>query len=239
MLVKQLLAGAVVAATVGTGAAAAMDSAHTDVGTNAAAAEGRRSDRHMHVAAIRAVAEELGLDPSEIVSHLRDGGTIADLAEQEGVDPAALEASLVARTTEAINDAAANGMISEERAAGLLGRVPAVVHRFVTEPHERAGRHHRGRERLRELATVVADAIGIEPGQLRDELAGGGSIAGVATAHGVDPGDVESALLAAIAERIEAAVAAGNLDQARTAEIRERAAERIHDLVTKERPAHD
>ena len=79
--------------------------------------------------------------------------------------------------------------------------------------------------------------IGITAEEFRDEMADGGSIADVAEAHGVDPAEVEAALLTELEERIAEAVERGRLDPERATEILDGAAERIHEFVTKERPA--
>ncbi len=91
---------------------------------------------------------------------------------------------------------------------------------------------------LRRLAGVAAEAIGIEPSELRAELADGGSIADVATSLDVDPADVEAALVDDIEAAVAQRVADGQLDAERATEITDHAAERVHEFVTKERPAH-
>lgn len=91
---------------------------------------------------------------------------------------------------------------------------------------------------LRRLAVAAAESIGIEPSELRAELVDGGSIAEVATSHDVDPADVEAALVADIEAAVAQRVADGHLDAERAAEITDNAAERVHEFVTKDRPAH-
>jgi uncharacterized protein (DUF433 family) len=238
-MMQQLIAGAVVAATLGTGAAAALQDTDaagpTEPGVEAR--HGRHRGRVL-AATVRLVADELGIEPADVVAHVRDGGTIAELATEHGVDPDALEAAIIEAATAKLDEAVAQGRITEERAAELLARLPEMVNRFVNEPHDRGARHPR-RHHLREVAEIVAETIGIDAETLRDELLDGGSIADVATAHSVDPADVEAALLAALSERLDAAVAAERIDEDRAAEIEAGAPARIHDLVTKERPARD
>lgn len=96
----------------------------------------------------------------------------------------------------------------------------------------REGRRHRV---LKAMITTTAEAIGITPGELRAELQDGGSIAGAATANGVDPADVEAALLANVTEHVNSAMENGRIDEAKAGEILDNAPDRIHEFVTKVR----
>ncbi len=88
---------------------------------------------------------------------------------------------------------------------------------------------------VRAMVGATAEAIGISREDLRQELADGGSIAEVAEAHGVDPADVEAALLADVERRVTEAVERNKIGAERAAKILEAARERIHEFVTKER----
>lgn len=99
-------------------------------------------------------------------------------------------------------------------------------------------REHRRARVVQATLRVAAEAIGITPEELRAELADGGSIADVATDHGIDPATVEAALLDALEERIATLVERDRLDPERADEILDRAEDRIHEAVTKVRPAH-
>lgn len=90
---------------------------------------------------------------------------------------------------------------------------------------------------VRALTGATADAIGITREELRDELADGESIAEVAEAHGVDPADVEAALLADVEARIARATERGVIEAERAAQIIEDAPDRIHEFIIEERAA--
>jgi uncharacterized protein YidB (DUF937 family) len=63
----------------------------------------RRAHRHpRRAAAIRTAAEAIGIDAGELRAALRDGQTIAQVAEANGVDPQDAIDALVARSTERI-----------------------------------------------------------------------------------------------------------------------------------------
>lgn len=82
---------------------------------------------------------------------------------------------------------------------------------------------------LRNTEKAVADAIGITPEQLRDELRGGSTIAEVAKAHGVAESTVVDAIVSQATEKIDQAVSDGHLTEAQAAKLKKG----IRDLATK------
>ena len=82
---------------------------------------------------------------------------------------------------------------------------------------------------------VAAQAIGITPDQLRQELAGK-SLSDVAKAHNVDPAKVSTALKNDAATRIDQAVTAGRLPADRAAQAKQDANTRIDQLMTQALP---
>ena len=82
---------------------------------------------------------------------------------------------------------------------------------------------------LRNTEKAVADAIGITPEQLRDELRGGSTIAEVAKAHGVAESTVVDAIVSQATEKIDQAVSDGHLTEAQAAKLKRG----IRDLATK------
>jgi hypothetical protein len=77
----------------------------------------------------------------------------------------------------------------------------------------------------------AAEAIGIEMDELMQSLRDGQTLAQIAEANGVEPQAVIDAMVAAAQERIDAAVAAGRLDDAEAAERTADVTQRITELV--------
>jgi uncharacterized protein YidB (DUF937 family) len=94
----------------------------------------------------------------------------------------------------------------------------------------------RFRANLRQTAAIAAQAIGISPEQLRQELPGK-SLADVAKAHGVDPRAVQQALTGAAHQRIDTAAAEGKLPAEHVDRLKERVAQAIERLMTRTMPA--
>lgn len=78
-----------------------------------------------------AAAEALGLEADAVKEALRDGTTIADLAEQQGVDVQTVIDAMVAEAQERIAQAVENGRLTQEQAderlADITERITDVV----------------------------------------------------------------------------------------------------------------
>jgi polyhydroxyalkanoate synthesis regulator phasin len=100
---------------------------------------GRRDGSH-HGAGLAAVAEALDLSADELHRALRDGSTLAELAEERGVESDALVGTIVDARRRHLDEAVAAGRLTQERADELLagaeeraqavvdGEVPALRH---------------------------------------------------------------------------------------------------------------
>lgn len=97
---------------------------------------------------IRTAADTIGIQPVALLSALRDGRTIADVAEANGVDAAEVVDAVVAERGAWLDDAVADGRLTREDADERV----AALERFVTDlvnggplplPVPRPGRHGR------------------------------------------------------------------------------------------------
>ena len=100
--------------------------------------------RHGHVELLAAAASFLGLTEAELREELRDK-TLADVAKEQGKTAAGLVRQLVATQSKRIDEAVADGRISEEQAtalkADLAERMEALVDGEIRGPGD--GRHPR------------------------------------------------------------------------------------------------
>ncbi len=83
---------------------------------------------------IGAAAEFLGMEVEELVAQLRDGATLAEIA---GSQTDALIASLVADVEEKLDEAVANGRITQEEADEKLAEATERITTFVNEGPQR------------------------------------------------------------------------------------------------------
>lgn len=97
------------------------------------------------------VAEALGTTPDEVKAGLQAGTSIAAQAEAAGVDRQVVDDALTAHLTARIDQAVADGKLTEERAAKATEHVDQVVDRILdADGQGGGGGHGRFRERLRE-----------------------------------------------------------------------------------------
>jgi uncharacterized protein YidB (DUF937 family) len=145
------------------------------------------------------LAEVISISNDELRDALRDGRTLAEIADANGVDPQRVVDVLVDNATERLDAAVAAGRIDEATAEERKDSLPDRAAKLVNGELERdAHRHPRRSVVLR----TAAQAIGIDASILRDALRDGQTIAEVAEANGVDPQTVIDALVARSTERI-------------------------------------
>jgi len=92
------------------------------------------------------IAEILGLEGSEMREALRNGSSIAELAEAQGVDTADIVDAIVAQNEERLAAAVENGRIDDAQAAEMLTQAAERAEGLVNGEIEFGGRrgHHRG-----------------------------------------------------------------------------------------------
>ena len=87
-------------------------------------------------AAIKVSADTIGIPPGELKTELQAGKSIAEVAAEHNVSVDDVKQALIDAATARINEAVANGRITQERADNLIERLPALVERVVN--------HHKG-----------------------------------------------------------------------------------------------
>jgi hypothetical protein len=70
-----------------------------------------------------AVAEALGLSVEELDAAMAEGQTMWQIAEEQGVDPEVIRDAMQDAREEAINQAVADGVLTQEQADWMLGRI--------------------------------------------------------------------------------------------------------------------
>ena len=69
---------------------------------------------------VAVAADELGMTVQTLLDELQDGKTIAQVAQEQGVDPQTIADAFVALRAEALAEAVENGRITQEQADGML-----------------------------------------------------------------------------------------------------------------------
>ena len=164
---------------------------------------------------LEAIAEALGMTADELSAELRGGKTLADLAEEAGVDLASLRdtanAGREAAVREAIEQAVEDGTLTREQADWMLQGIDSG---YTVRGGFRGFRMGKGTAGQTGL-DAAAEALGMTADELSLQLWGGRTLADLVEAAGVDLQKVRDALeasrKAAMQDAIEQAVEDGNL----------------------------
>src|SRR3954451_7665743 len=108
--------------------------AQADAVTNGVKAEvktHRQSHRLNRREVVQLVADTIHVPVTDLVSELKDGKSIAEVADAHHVDVKTVTDALVARGTQRIDQAVASGKLDATRAARLEARLPKLAERIV------------------------------------------------------------------------------------------------------------
>jgi len=183
-------------------------------------------------AGLTAAAEAIGISEDDLRTALEDGQSIAQVAETNDVDVQTVIDAMVAEATARI----------EATLAELPDRITDLVNREGLPERNGPGEGGFGGggpggpgERGPGL-NAAAEAIGITVEDLRTAVREGDTIADVAAANDVDVQTVIDALVAEATTRVDAAVADGELTEAKAVERKADLVEHITAMVNGERP---
>ncbi|MCC6222003.1 MAG: hypothetical protein IT201_00745 [Thermoleophilia bacterium] len=199
---KRMVAGTLAALAVATGAGAALAATQDDADGTAAAT---------------------AVEGESPVTFL------ADVAERIGIEPDELEAAVQAEALERLDQALADGRITEEQADRIRERIESGELPFGPG-HGPGGRHG---------APVIqgtADYLGLTPAELLEQLKDGKSLAEVAEANGQTADGLVQALLDGAKTHLDQAVEDGRLTREQADELLERLENRLPNLVERDFP---
>lgn len=80
------------------------------------------------------VAELLGLTDEELRTAVQDGQSLAEIAESAGVSIEELTAEVLANVRESLDEAVANGGLTQERADEIYSRFESNIEEFLAHP---------------------------------------------------------------------------------------------------------
>lgn len=182
---------------------------------------------------LQIVAGDLGLEPRDLLKQLR-GQTLADVIAAQNGDLAQISADVVAALTERVNQAVANGRLTQERADQIIANLSANVEKALDgelrgglldrfggalpgigglrpNPDTRPNRLNRD---TRPLLDAIQNALGLTGQQVAEELRGGSTLGEIISAHNGDPAAIVDTAVAAATERLDSIRANGTLTQA-------------------------
>lgn len=176
-----------------------------------------------------AVLDHLGVNRGEVVSWVRTGGTLAELADEQGSSGEALVAAMMEVVDARIDEAIANGA-DPERAAEFRESAEARITDVVFSRHD--GNQGVGNSDAKGLILdTVTELLGVNRGRVISWVRTGGTLAELAQEHGSSGEALEAALVGAVQQRVDEAIASGKITVERGLEIVENATARIGEIV--------
>lgn len=196
--------------------------------------------------AAAALAVALGVTGAVAASRALTGdderrALLDDAADRLGVEPSELEDALEQALKARVDAAVDEGRLTDEQGAELKERIDSGELPFLRglgRPGPGGfGRFGRfGHFGHFEKLETAASYLGLGEAELREQLAGGKTLAEIAKAEGKSVDGLVQALVQDAKARLDRAVAAGKLRRERGDELAEGLEERITDLVTGELP---
>ena len=132
------------------------------------------------------------------------------LAEELGITVDELTAAQTSARDKVIDEALAAGDITEEQAEKLRSMEIGEGHLGFRLGWHAAGRVHNA---IVSVFETAADVVGLPVEDVRERIAGGESLVAIADSQGIDEATLKSDLVGALTDRINQAVADGDLDQ--------------------------
>jgi len=179
----------------------------------------RGPDKRLAGALMQTVQEMTGLSAREVLQELRDGKTLATVLEENGVDPQTVIDRVLADATARVEQAVADGKISQENADAILARVGEALNKAVYEnlplpPNQ----NPKLRERLQQavemsLVGALAEMAGTDARSLLRDALTPPTLADIAESNGVSSEAVVAEAEARITEQVNQMVADGKISQ--------------------------
>ena len=150
----------------------------------------------------------------EFLELLKDGGTPAEIAEGYGSTGQALIAAIVAAEQAHLDQAVAEGKITQERADKILARHTEAATEWINEGKNPVSPQCRQKARIaRHWTKIAAETVGIETKDFVTALREGQTPAQIAEANGSSGQSIIDAIIADAQERLDQAVADGKITQ--------------------------
>jgi hypothetical protein len=209
---------------------------------------GRRgANVNINGSVIDTILDQTGLTTEELRDALQvEGTTLADVITANGGDVSAVIDEAVASATDTIEQAVADGRLPQARADRLLDNLETRVSDFISG--ERPLRElRRGAERdqivedgiARAILETVADATGLDPQDIIQQVRDGATMADIITANGGDVDTIAADITQLMNDRVNQAVADGNLTPEQADNILQALTDNLIPALNGERPLPD
>jgi uncharacterized protein YidB (DUF937 family) len=185
-----------------------------------------------HGPGLDAAAKALNLSVDDLRSKLEGDKTIAQVAQEQGVDVQTVIDAMVADATAHIDQSVQNGDLTADQANERKSNLQERITKLVNEGKPKGeGRRGHGPK-----LDAAAKALGVSTDDLRGQLQDGKTIAQVADDRNVDKQKVIDAMVADATDHIDQAVKDGKLTADQANERKSGLKDRITTLVNEGKP---
>ena len=182
----------------------------------------------------KAAATYLGLDRKQLMTSLRAGQSLAQIATAQGKSVAGLKAAILSAFQARLAKGVSAGKVSSAQAAQMLTRFESHLDRLINHAGApKAGKHKHAAGKV--VLKAAATYIGLDRAQLRAGLHSGKSLAQLATAAGKSVEGLKAAILTAFKSQLNKAVAANKLTSAQAQKLLTRFEAHLDRLVNRTR----
>ena len=187
------------------------------------------------VSPVEILSDLTGVSVEDIRTARQSGDSLADIAEANDVSTDDYVAAVVDAATTAIDEAVADGKLTEDRAAEIKEGLTDKVTSMVTSE---AGWHGRSRGWAVKLdgkpspVVVLSELSGLSVEEIREQRVEGTSLADIGEANGVTKDDYVNELVSRATAAIDAAVEADRLSEERAQTMKDGLADRVESIVT-------
>jgi hypothetical protein len=167
-----------------------------------------------------AIENATGLTQEDIVAQLQDGKTFNQILAENNLDPQVVIDAVTGVITEQLDQAVANGRITEERKAQVLANLPDNLDRLMNATLPEFPLRDRVQQRLEDsLVGVVAEMAGVDVGDLLKDTLTPPSLAEIAAEHGLDADAIIATTEQRITDSVNQALADGRMTEEQAAQV--------------------
>lgn len=177
---------------------------------------------------MQAVMDATGLNLIDIAAQLRDGTTLGEIVTANGGTIEAVVADAVANATTAINEAVANGRLTQEQADEMIARLETAYTNILTN-----SAREQAALRLMDggIVRLAAELTGLNAREIAQQLRDGASLATILTDNGVDVATFTAEATERAQARINVQVADGRITAEQGAELLAQFTEELNALL--------
>ena len=191
----------------------------------------QKRDKGQHL--IGAVIESLGLEKADIATGTRNGSTLGEIAESNGITTEDLISTITSIMTEKLDEAVNEGKITADEALTKASNIQERAEQMVNKPlNQKPGKNHDDKGKGRHLIGAVIESLGLEKADIATGTRNGSTLGEIAESNGITTEDLISTITSIMTEKLDEAVNEGKItaDEALTkaSNIQERAEQMVN-----------